>query len=180
MSESDLREARDGEKGDENRKKDEDKVRNLIENQISKTMMQLGAMPSEKDVEQWGMEKNHYVEVCRAMVAIGTMCYEGREGDDLRDEDFFYKFVEDGSIVPFAGVTFKRAADTSAEGKEAAAEEIQTEDFEETEVSSQESMRSRGLSARRKERAETHSNIFRFQWATCANPCQKQQRRHWL
>ncbi len=107
MSVSDVSEARQGEKGDENRRKDENKVRNLIENQMSQTTTQPGAMLSEKDVEDWGMEKERYIEVCRAMVASGAMCYEGREGDDLRDEDFFCKVAGDGSIVPFAGVTFK-------------------------------------------------------------------------
>ncbi len=118
MSVSNPSEARQGEKGDENQRKDENKARNLIENQMSQTTTQLGAMPSEKDVEEWGMEKEWYIEVCRAMVASGAMCYEGREGDDLRDVDFFCEVAGDGSIVPFTGVTFKRAADTSVEGEE--------------------------------------------------------------
>ncbi len=83
MSVSNPSEARQGEKGDENQRKDENKARNLIENQMSQTMMRPGAMPSEKDVEEWGMEKERYIGECRAMVASGAMCYEGREGDDL-------------------------------------------------------------------------------------------------
>ncbi len=100
-------------------------------------------MPSEKDVEEWGMQKDRYIEVCRAMVASGAMCYEGREGDDLRDEDFFCEVAGDGSIIPFAGVVFKRPADASVDGRGAVAEEQQFEEYENSEVASQESLKSK-------------------------------------
>ncbi len=162
MSSIEALEDRQGEKGDENKKKDENKARNLIENQISQTALRPGAMPSEKDVEEWGMKKDRYVEVCRAMVVSSTMCYQGREGDDLSDEDFFCELAGDGSIIPFTGVMFKRPADASADGRGAEMEEQRSEELDKSEAASQESSKSEISQTKKEGRGKNPQQYLSF------------------
>ncbi len=85
---------------------------------MRQTSVQRGAMPSEKDVEQWGMEKGRYIEVCRAMVASEAMCFMEKGAGEIQESDFFCEMDDNGEVIPFAGVEFKRTADTLAKGDE--------------------------------------------------------------
>ncbi len=53
------------------------------------------------------MEKARYIEVCKAMVTNGTMCFVGKEMDEVQEADFFCELDEDGEAIPLIGVEFK-------------------------------------------------------------------------
>ncbi len=60
--------------------------------------------------------KEVYIEVCRAMVASETMCLTEKGTDEIQESDFFCEMDDNEEVIPFAGVEFKRSADTSTRG----------------------------------------------------------------